>query len=317
VFGGTSSYFSLGIDAAGGRNMKPQIVIHCLSLASVAAVVTGVAVLSVAGAFHLLGEWGWVVVIGAGWFLWSWYRWHRKTVGQRNELDWLDELASEHQEGTHDHTDTLERLIDTITREQEPSPDANRHVERAREVLRERRSMEADPFEAKIGQALKLRWKKKAEIAKDGEGGLTWTKRSVLFSHGDEEAVLWHKDSTITLVRPHLPLDFDDFAELEEFIARYPREADDDATDELRYLRKMELFFVRHGYRDDLARIQGTDYAFLVAFGELFKAGYAAGEDSVVLAALVLHVIQFYEQDRERSIRWLTRTTEDLKRTRP
>jgi hypothetical protein len=158
---------------------------------------------------------------------------------------------------------------------------------------------------------------KTAEITKDGEGA-PWTKRSVRFTRGNEEAVLWHKDATITLVRLYLPLDFDDFIELEEFIAKHPREANlDDAIDELRYLREMELFFVRHGYRDDLLHIKATDYAFLVAFGELFKAGYAAGEDSVVLAALVLHAIQFYEQDRKRSIRWLTRTTEDLNRSRP
>jgi hypothetical protein len=99
---------------------------------------------------------------------------------------------------------------------------------------------------------------------------------------------------------------------------KHPREADlDDATGERKYLREMELFFVRHGYRDDISHLQATDYAFLVAYGELFKAGYGSGEDSVVLAALVLHVMQFYEQDRERSIRWLTRTTEDFNRARP
>jgi hypothetical protein len=310
--------------------MKPQMVIHYLSLTSVAAVVIGVAVLCVAGAFYLFGEWGWIVVVGASWFLWSWYRWHRKTVGQRNELEWLDEFSREHEEGTHDHTDILERLIDTIEREHEPSPDVNRRVERAWQVLHERKLMEdvdrkleegirreTDPFESKIRQALKLKWKKTAEVTKDREGA-PFMKRSVRFIRGKEGAVLWHKDATITLVRLHLPVDFDDFIELEEFIAKHPREADlDDATGELRYLREMELFFVMHGYRDDIMHIQATDYAFLVAFGELFKAGYAAGEDSGVLAALVLHAIQFYKQDRERTIRWLTRTTEDLNRARP
>ena len=83
-----------------------------------------------------------------------------------------------------------------------------------------------------------------------------------------------------------MPLDFDDFIELEEFIAKHPREPYlDDATGERKYLQEMELFFVRHGYRDDPLHIQATDYAFLVAFGKLFKARYAAGEDSVVVRA--------------------------------
>ena len=77
------------------------------------------------------------------------------------------------------------------------------------------------------------------------------------------------------------------------------------------------MFVVRHGYRDDLLHIQATDYDFLVAFGKLFKAGYAAGEDAVIVAALVLHVMQFYGEDRQRAIRWLTRTTEDFGRAGP
>src|SRR5262245_2474161 len=118
---------------------------------------------------------------------------------------------------------------------------------------------ETDLIELQIKQAAKLKWKKTAEITKDGEGA-SWTKRSMRFARGKEEAVLWHKDATITLVRLHVPIDFDDFAELEDFIAKHPREANlDDATGELRYLQEMELFFVRHGYRDDMLHIQATD----------------------------------------------------------
>ena len=61
--------------------------------------------------------------------------------------------------------------------------------------------------------------------------------------------------------------------------------------------------------------IQATDYEFFVVFYKLVEAGYAAGEPSVVVAGLVLHAVQqFYEQDRERSIRWLTETTDDFNR---
>lgn len=177
--------------------------------------------------------------------------------------------------------------------------------------------LEADPIKLRMRQAARLRWKKTTEVTKDGEGA-PWTKRSVRFIRGKEEAVLWHKGATITLVRLYVPIDFNDFIELEDFIVKHPREADlDEATGERRYLQEIELFFMRHGYRDDLARIQATDYDFLVAFGQLFKAGYAAGEDSLVVAALVLHAVQFHEQDRERTTRWLTRTTDGFNRAAP
>ncbi len=176
---------------------------------------------------------------------------------------------------------------------------------------------ETDPIKLRLRQAAKLNWKQAGEITKDGEGA-PWMKRNMRFLRGEEEAVLWHKDATVTLVRLAVPFDFEDFIELEEFIAKHPREADlDDATGELRYLREIELAFVRYGYRDDIMRIRATDYAFVVAFGKLFKAGYAAEADSVVVAALVLRAMQFYEHDPERSIRLLTRTTEGFDRTRP
>lgn len=179
------------------------------------------------------------------------------------------------------------------------------------------REQETDPIKLRIRQAAKLKWTQTDEITKDGQGA-EWTKRSMRFIRDKEEAVLWHEDATVTLVRLNVPLNFDDFIECEEFIARHPREPElDDLTGERKYLQEIELFFVRHGHRDDLLHIQATDYAFLVAFGKLIKASYAASENSVVVAALVLSAVQFYEQDRERSIRWLTGTTEDLNRALP
>jgi hypothetical protein len=89
-----------------------------------------------------------------------------------------------------------------------------------------------------------LKWKQTAEITENGQGA-EWTKRSVRFVRGKEEAVLWHKDATVTLVRLYVPLDFDDFIELEEFITKHPREPDlDDATSERKYLQEMELFLL-------------------------------------------------------------------------
>src|ERR1035437_6449618 len=171
---------------------------------------------------------------------------------------------------------------------------------------------ETDPIKLKIKQAAKMKWKKTAEVKEDGYGA-PWTQRSVRFARDKEEAVLRYKDATITLVRLNVPFDFDDFIELEEFIVKHPREHDiDDAIGELKYLREIELFVIRHGYRDDLIYIQATDIQFLTAFRRLFKAGYAANEDSVVIAALVLDGILRYKKDPNGAVNYLTRLIDDI-----
>jgi hypothetical protein len=57
-----------------------------------------------------------IFVIPAGilYFLYSWYRWRRQQVGNKNELEWLDELTQENATGTHDHSKKLEWLTRTL-----------------------------------------------------------------------------------------------------------------------------------------------------------------------------------------------------------
>ena len=73
----------------------------------------------------------------------------------------------------------------------------------------------SDPYKSRIRQAAKFGWKQIAEVPEDGFGA-AWTQRSIRFARRDEEAVLWHKDATITLVREDAPFNFDDFSRLEE-----------------------------------------------------------------------------------------------------
>jgi hypothetical protein len=61
-----------------------------------------------------------------------------------------------------------------------------------------------------------------------------------------------------------------------------------------------------------MLEIQATDYDFLASFGELFKAGFAAGEDAALVAAFVLHAADFYDQDRMRCIDWIRRTAREF-----
>jgi hypothetical protein len=59
---------------------------------------------------------------------------------------------------------------------------------------------ETDPIKLRIRQAAKLKWQQTAEIEADGQGA-SWARRSMHFVRGKEEAVLWHKGTTVTLVR--------------------------------------------------------------------------------------------------------------------
>ena len=60
--------------------------------------------------------------------------------------------------------------------------------------------------------------------------------------------------------------------------------------------------------------LQASDYEFFVALMKLWKAAYAAEVEGLVVAPFVLHAVQFYAKDRDRTLRWLTSTAEDFRR---
>jgi len=50
----------------------------------------------------------------------------RKQVGDRNEIQWIDDLVGEHERGIEDHGQRLTWLIATIEREHEHTPELER-----------------------------------------------------------------------------------------------------------------------------------------------------------------------------------------------
>ena len=73
-----------------------------------------------------------------------------------------------------------------------------------------------NPIKLRVQQAARLKWEKISEITEDGQD-VVWSQRSVRFVRGKEEAILWHKDATVTLVRDYAPPTLDDFVELEQW----------------------------------------------------------------------------------------------------
>lgn len=167
------------------------------------------------------------------------------------------------------------------------------------------RERETDPIKLKMRQAAKLKWEQTAEVTEDGQGA-AWTQRSVRFARGKEEAVLWHKDATITLVRDYAPPTFDDFIELEQWLKKNPRDAEaDSATGEKLYLREIERFVIRHGHFEPLLGATATDKDFFMVVATFQKAGYLAKEAPVIVAALTLDALMRYEKDRNAALRFL------------
>jgi hypothetical protein len=174
------------------------------------------------------------------------------------------------------------------------------------------RELETDPIKSRMRQAAKMKWKETATVTEDGHGA-AWTQGSVRFVRGKEEAVLWYKDATVTLVRDYAPPTFDDFVELEQWIKRNPRDAEvDAATGERLYLREIERFVIRHGHFSSLLETTATDKDFFMAIATFHKAGYMAQEEPVVVAALTLEALMRYQKDRNAALRFVSGLKKDI-----
>jgi len=166
-----------------------------------------------------------------------------------------------------------------------------------------------------MSQAAEFGWDKTREITEDGVV-TAWAKRSAGFMRGKEEAVLWYKDATVTLVRDYAPPTFDDFIELDEWIKRNPRDLGADfATGEKLYLREIERFVTRQGYFEALLEATATDEALFRAVYSFHKTGYTAREDPVVVAALTLDALIRYQKDRGSGLRWLSGLEGNIRRS--
>jgi len=175
----------------------------------------------------------------------------------------------------------------------------------------------SDPYKSRIRQAAKFGWKQTAEVPEDGFGA-AWAQRSIRFARNDEEAVLWHKDATITLLRVPAPFNFDDFVELEGWIKKNTRDVEiGDVTGEVLYFREIEKFVTMHGHHITFLETQITDVAFFMGYYKLSKEGYAAQQNPRLIAGLTLEALTLYPKDRDKALRFLSGFADDVKRETP
>jgi hypothetical protein len=172
------------------------------------------------------------------------------------------------------------------------------------------------PVEALVRQAVNMNWKQVHEIKKDDVSADSFAQAmvSIRFERGNEEAVVWRKDATVTLVRVHAPPTFDSFEEIEHWLAENPENNDDNGvTEEALYLREIEKFIIRMGHFDTLLEAQ-IDKEFFFASAKYHKAAYLAGESDKVVAALTLEALRRYQIDRALGISWLIGFERDCKK---
>jgi hypothetical protein len=135
------------------------------------------------------------------------------------------------------------------------------------------------------------------------------------FVRGNEEAVLWQKDATITLVRVDAPFNFDDFVDVEKWIKDNPIATEaDTATEEGLYIREIEKFVVRHRHYMSFLEVLAADQEFFIRFFKLYKAGYDAEENPGLIAGLMLEALMLYPKDRDKALRFLSGFANDVKR---
>ena len=160
------------------------------------------------------------------------------------------------------------------------------------------------PAQVLARQAAGLNWVRVGTIKKDGY-------RNAHLMRDNEEAIIWHKTANVLLVRLHCPLTFDDFIELERWLAREEKRAEPDdeeeVSDEILYYREIEKYVTRRGYFEPLIETQGTDERFFVASMRVQKAGFLTGEPVNVVAAVILKALECYGKSRKLSLEYLAK----------
>jgi TPR repeat protein len=159
-------------------------------------------------------------------------------------------------------------------------------------------------------QAASMNWVSAGTIKKDG-------LENTRLLRGDQEAVIWQKTGNITLVVPHCPLPFDDFIEIERFLAREEKrlegEDEEKPNEEMLFYREIEKEVTRNGYFEELLSVQGTDEEFCIASMKIYKSGYWAGETPKAVATNTLEAVALHEKDRSASIEFLVRLEKDFR----
>lgn len=222
---------------------------------------------------------------------------------------YFEDAAKRGNRGAAEMLHALRHVQDILVpdRERPNSSESARRVDSGLAAL-----SELDPYVKKIQQACQLGWQKTAEVPEDGFGA-KWTRRSTRFARGEDEVVLWHEDLTVTLVRALAPITFDEFGELESWLrGNLKNDELHDGNEEVLYLREIERFSIRHGQYTSFLEARALDTEFFMGFVTLYRAGYCAKENPLLVAGYLLETLWIYREDRAKAIRFLSGFANDI-----
>jgi hypothetical protein len=124
------------------------------------------------------------------------------------------------------------------------------------------------------------------------------------------EAVISFKDANVELIKPGRAEPFQDFIELERWLANEEQESVNDEA--LEYYQEVNNFINSHGFYEPFLELQGTDNEYCIASMQMHKAGYLSGQSEKVVGALTLDSIKKYEQNRQLAILFLKNLEQDF-----
>src|SRR5262249_30974348 len=161
------------------------------------------------------------------------------------------------------------------------------------------------PAQVLVRQAANMNWVAAGVVKKDGY-------RNVRLTRGKEEAVIWYKTGKVLLVRPWCPIEFDDFIELERWLAVEEKSSkleddDEEVNEEILYYREIEKFIARHGEFEPFGLTLAADRDFGIASLKIRKSGYLAGKTADAVATLTLEALLLYDKNRKASLEFLAK----------
>ena len=146
-------------------------------------------------------------------------------------------------------------------------------------------------------QAANMNWVAVSRVS-DGDG-----YKNVKLARNGMEAVISFQNGDVELVKPRCEAPFQDFIELERWLASKEQESVDD--EEVEYYGAVNDFINSHGFYEPLLELQGTDEEYCIASMNMHKAGYLSGKSEKVVGALTMDSVKKYKQNRQLSIIFL------------
>jgi Zn ribbon nucleic-acid-binding protein len=164
----------------------------------------------------------------------------------------------------------------------------------------------AHPSVRLVRQAAKMGWVAAGVVTTDGY-------RNTKLSRGWLVSVVWYRDENVELLAPAAPHRFDDFTDMERWIAlTNKRNGDEISSPETRFMEEVEDFIRSMGRYYGLVLPAQTIPEFLEALTRVYKAGFQTNTPAKVIGMLTIDGANHFNQHPEYGVRFLEEVANNL-----